>query len=89
METLGGVETVKGMGTGFAPDTGQVPDASRITPMPGPPGTRAGHDIDIAVAIDAGVPIHELAMAASRRAISPMGSRVNSLRKRPTSASSA
>jgi Ca-activated chloride channel homolog len=44
-------------GGGFAPDTNQVPDASRITPTPTPPGTRAGHDISIEVALDAGVPI--------------------------------
>jgi Ca-activated chloride channel homolog len=44
-------------GTGWAPDTSQVPDASRITPPVAPEGTRAGHDIDITVSIDAGVPI--------------------------------
>jgi Ca-activated chloride channel homolog len=44
-------------GTGWAPDTSQVPDASRITPPVTPKGTRAGHDIDITVSIDAGVPI--------------------------------
>jgi Ca-activated chloride channel family protein len=47
-------------GTGWAPDTNRVPDASRITPPVTPPGTRAGHDIDIAVEIDAGVAIHEI-----------------------------
>src|SRR3989449_2537706 len=44
-------------GTGWAPDTARVPDASRITPPVTPEGTRAGHDIAIAVDIDAGVPI--------------------------------
>src|SRR5437870_4210650 len=44
-------------GTGWAPDTTRVPDASRITPPVTPEGTRAGHDIGIAVDIDAGVPI--------------------------------
>ncbi|MCA9291268.1 MAG: VWA domain-containing protein [Phycisphaerales bacterium] len=43
-------------GAGFAADTDQVPDASRITPMPVPPGTRAGHDIGITVTIDTGGP---------------------------------
>jgi Ca-activated chloride channel family protein len=47
-------------GGGFAPDTNQVPDASRITPTPAPPGTRAGHDISIEVALDAGVPIETI-----------------------------
>jgi Ca-activated chloride channel family protein len=44
-------------GNGFAPDTDRVPDASRITPQPPPPGMRAGHDISIDVLLDAGVPI--------------------------------
>ncbi|MBM3299852.1 MAG: VWA domain-containing protein, partial [Deltaproteobacteria bacterium] len=44
-------------GTGWAPDTTAVPDASRITPRVTPEGTRAGHDIDLTVSIDAGVPI--------------------------------
>jgi len=41
-------------GTGWAPDTNKVPDASKITPVVAPPGIRAGHDISIAVEIDAG-----------------------------------
>lgn len=44
-------------GTGWAPDTTQVPDASKITPPVTPKGTRAGHDIDLTVVVDAGVPI--------------------------------
>src|SRR5256712_4318805 len=47
--------------TGWAPDTTRVPDASRITPPVTPEGTRAGHDIAIAVDIDAGVPILDVA----------------------------
>ncbi len=43
-----------------APDTSQVPDASRITPPITPEGTRAGHDISIEVKLDAGVPIDSL-----------------------------
>jgi Ca-activated chloride channel homolog len=46
---------------GWAPDTDKVPDASRITPnVAAVPGTRAGHDISLELAIDAGVPIQEL-----------------------------
>jgi Ca-activated chloride channel family protein len=45
---------------GWAPDTDKVPDASKITPPVTPPGTRAGHDISIELAIDAGVPIQQL-----------------------------
>ncbi len=41
---------------GWAPDTDQVPDASKITPQVTPKGTRAGHDISIELALDAGVP---------------------------------
>lgn len=65
-------------GGGWAPDTTRVPDASRITPPVTPPGTRAGHDISIEVALDAGVPIdgltsktHEILLerTASNRAL--------------------
>jgi Ca-activated chloride channel family protein len=44
-------------GTGWAPDTDQVPDASRITPHVLAPGADSGHRIDIAVDLDLGVPI--------------------------------
>jgi Ca-activated chloride channel family protein len=47
-------------GGGWAPDTNQVRDASRITPPVAFPGTRAGHDISLAVVLDAGVPIQDL-----------------------------
>lgn len=46
-------------GGGFAPDTTQVPDASKITPMPAK--DRAGHDISISVKLDAGVPVENVA----------------------------
>ncbi len=46
-------------GGGWSPDTDRVPDGSRITPPVAPKGTRAGHDISIAVSLDAGVPIQE------------------------------
>jgi len=45
---------------GWAPDTDQVPDASKITPPVTPRGMRAGHDISIELAIDAGVPLQQL-----------------------------
>jgi Ca-activated chloride channel family protein len=48
---------VGSQGTGWAPDTTSVPDASRITPPVTPAGARAGHDISLSVSIDAGVPI--------------------------------
>ncbi len=47
-------------GGGWAPDTNRVPDASRITPPVLKPGERSGHDIDVTVHLNAGVPFHEL-----------------------------
>jgi len=47
-------------GTGWAADTAQVPDASRITPPVTPEGTRAGHDISLFVLIDAGMKLQSL-----------------------------
>lgn len=45
---------------GTSPNTTQVPDASKITPPLTPQGTRAGHDISVEVALDAGVPLDNL-----------------------------
>ena len=42
---------------GRLPDTDKVPDASRITPPVATKGMRAGHDISLAVTLDAGVPL--------------------------------
>jgi Ca-activated chloride channel homolog len=47
-------------GRGRLPDTDAVGDASRITPQVAPQGQRAGHDISIAVDINAGVPINSV-----------------------------
>jgi Ca-activated chloride channel family protein len=47
-------------GGGWAPDTDQVQDASRITPPVAKKGTRAGHDIALEVTLDAGVAIQEM-----------------------------
>lgn len=44
---------------GFSSDTDRVPDASRITPQP-TAGMRAGHEVSLAVTLDAGVPIDVL-----------------------------
>jgi Ca-activated chloride channel family protein len=54
-----GVPTGK-QGGGWAPDTTTVPDASRITPNVTPEGTRAGHDISLHVALDAGVNVDQV-----------------------------
>ncbi|MBI4411813.1 MAG: marine proteobacterial sortase target protein [Deltaproteobacteria bacterium] len=45
---------------GWADDTNLVPDASRITPPYLKPGTRSGHDIEVGVTIDAGVPLQDI-----------------------------
>ena len=45
------------LGGGWALDTDQVPDASRMTPPVTPPGTRAGHDISLKVTLDTGLPL--------------------------------
>ncbi|HEU5236661.1 MAG TPA: VIT and VWA domain-containing protein [Pyrinomonadaceae bacterium] len=52
--------SIGAQGNGFAPDTDAVPDGSKITPAPAPPGMRAGHDISLDVTLDAGVPIDAL-----------------------------
>jgi Ca-activated chloride channel family protein len=49
---------------GWAPDTDKVPDASKITPQVTPRGTRAGHDVSIDLAIDAGFPLLQLNSAS-------------------------
>jgi len=41
-------------------DTDRVPDASRINPPVARPGSRSGHDINVTVNIEAGVPIAEV-----------------------------
>jgi Ca-activated chloride channel family protein len=55
-----GTVAVGQQGGGWAPDTNRVPDASRLTPWVAAKGTRAGHDISLELALDAGVPIQEL-----------------------------
>ncbi len=60
-------------GTGWARDTGEVPDASRITPLLVGGGLRTGHDISLSLTADAGfriaqysVPTHEVIHTPSR-----------------------
>ena len=49
-----GTQAVGHEGTGWAADSDAVPDASRITPPVRNPETRSGHDISVAVDLDAG-----------------------------------
>ena len=51
-------------GNGVAPNTDQVPDASRITPRAVPKGMRVGYDISLDIKLDAGVPIDNLDSAS-------------------------
>jgi len=47
-------------GKGWAPDTNKVPDASKITPPVAKKGTRAGHDISVAVFLNTGIPVKNI-----------------------------
>ena len=56
-------------GTGVAPDTDRVPDASRITPPVLKPGYRTAHDISLAVSLNAGVPIQDIQIVNHKAAV--------------------
>ena len=60
-------------GTGVAPDTDRVPDASRITPPVLKPGYRTAHDISLAVSLDAGVPIQDIQIVNHTTAVERAG----------------
>lgn len=47
-------------GSGWSDDTTRVPDGSRISPPLLPPGMRSGHEIEIEVEMDTGVPFRDL-----------------------------
>ncbi len=47
-------------GEGWSDDTIRVPDGSRISPPLLPPGVRSGHEIEIEVHMDTGVPFRDL-----------------------------
>lgn len=49
-----GSVTLGPQGTGWSPDTNQVPDASRITSIVRHPENRSGHDISLAIDLDLG-----------------------------------
>jgi Ca-activated chloride channel family protein len=52
---------------------GGVVDAARVAPPPLPRGTRSGHDVDISVTIDAGVPMRDVASVSHRVSIRSTG----------------
>jgi len=49
-----GTQAVGYSGSGSSPDTDQVPDASRITPVVRNPDSRPGHDLSLSVDLDLG-----------------------------------
>jgi len=54
---------------------GSVADATRITPPVLPQGTRSGHDVEIAVTIDAGVPLSNLESPSHKTVVKKTGAR--------------
>jgi Ca-activated chloride channel family protein len=55
-----GAPNARKQSNGFAPDTDQVRDGSRITPRMIPAGMRSGHDISMDIQLDAGLVVDEL-----------------------------
>jgi len=66
-----GAPTGPSSGGGWSPDTDKVPDASRITPPVLKPGERNGHDIQLTVKLNAGVPIQHIECPSHRTLIHP------------------
>ncbi|NPC49263.1 hypothetical protein D7X99_15210 [Corallococcus sp. AB032C] len=62
---IGGTPLPTRQGEGVEPDTTTVPDASRITP-PVLADSRSGHDIQLTVRMDAGLPVHSLRSTTHR-----------------------
>ncbi|RUO90674.1 VWA domain-containing protein [Corallococcus sp. AB018] len=62
---IGGTPLPTRQGEGVEPDTTSVPDASRITP-PVLADSRSGHDIQLTVRLDAGLPVHSLRSTTHR-----------------------
>jgi Ca-activated chloride channel family protein len=67
-------------GTGWAPDTDRVPDASRITPPVLRPEFRNGHDVSLSVTLDAGVPIQDLRVTSHQAEVQRTGDRQAAVR---------
>ncbi|MDA8132693.1 MAG: VIT domain-containing protein, partial [Elusimicrobia bacterium] len=60
-------------GTGWSPDTDQVPDASRITPPVVRPGQRSGRDISVEVKLNAGLAVKKLRSSSHETEIKDLG----------------
>jgi Ca-activated chloride channel family protein len=72
---MGGEPLPFRQGEGTAQDTTTVPDASRISPPVLPPELRAGHDIQLTVRLDAGLPVHALRSTSHRVEVAREGTR--------------
>ena len=73
-------------GTGWAPDTHRVGDASRITPPVLKPGFRNGHDVTLAVRLDAGVPVQNMNVANHKAKIKRTGKATAAVQLSPADA---
>lgn len=60
-------------GTGWSPDTTDVPDASRVTPPVLKPETRPGYNISLSVDIESGLPIQHLQCLSHRISMAELG----------------
>lgn len=69
-----GTSAIGYQGTGWAPDTNAVPDASRITPVVRNPESRDGHDISVKVDLDAGFQSSEVQSISHEIQVSQDGS---------------
>jgi Ca-activated chloride channel homolog len=58
-------------GGGWSPDTDKVPDASKITPPVLKPGERSGHDIQVTVKLNAGLPVKSFECPSHKVLLSP------------------
>lgn len=63
------------VGHRYLPGGGRVPDAEKVSPPILKPGTRSGHDVEIAVSIDAGVPIGAIESPSHRVTVARADSR--------------
>jgi len=54
---------------------GSIADAAQISPPILPPGTRSGHDVEISVTIDAGVPLTNLESPSHKTVVKKTGTR--------------
>jgi Ca-activated chloride channel family protein len=61
------------VGPRYVPDGGGVPDAQRVSPPVLAPGMRSGNDVEIAVSIDAGVPIGTVESPSHRIGVARQG----------------